>query len=195
MKFLFSALLIIPTLLVSNSINGQVQMRSIEPNHSTIGFSIPVSGITRVTGKFMSFELSMNLVDENHEKSGIIFTIDPSSITTGIPDRDEHLKSEDFFNVEKYKEIRFESTSIDNTGTDTYLMTGNFTMHGTTKTEQIPFRVTGTSGSFIGYEIKYKINRIDYGVGANWEHSSVENFLGDEVDVVINLWTRKAKNK
>lgn len=195
MRCLFNFLVLILVLSISNSVCGQPQQRSIEPNHSTIGFSIPVSGITRVTGKFMSFELTMNLVDEDYTKSSVVFTIDPNSITTGIPDRDEHLKSSDFFNVEKYDEIRFESTQIETIEEDNYLMTGNFTMHGTTKTEQIPFRVTGTSGSFIGYEIRHKINRIDYGVGANWEHSSVENFLGDDVDVVIDLWTRKAKKE
>lgn len=187
--------LFLSNLLVVTVLAQSVKKLRVEPNHSTIEFSIPISGgITRVTGKFMEFEILLDLVDSTLTKSTISATIKTASINTGIAGRDEHLRTADFFEVEKYPEITFVTTEIKKTKTG-FLAIGDFTMHGVTKKMEIPFVVTGVSGAnTIGFSGTYNIKRSDYGVGTNWKHTADDKFLGDDVDITLFFWTRKVKS-
>lgn len=166
---------------------------NIEPNHSTIGFKVPIAGgITKVRGKFTDFQLYMDYVDEDLTRSKARFVIQAKSIDTGIEDRDNHLRSKDFFDVAQYPEVTFESSSIKKSG-EGYTMEGTLTMHGVSRQVSIPFRVNKLSKSQVAVSIEWKLNRKDYGVGVGFKHTSIKNFISDEIGVEIDFWTRKAK--
>lgn len=167
---------------------------AVEPNHSTIQFSIPISGgLTRVTGKFTDFTIDIDYVDDDLTKSTMMAVIKATSINTGIPDRDDHLRTADFFDVETYPEITFKSDSIVK-AEDEYITFGKFQMHGVAKPFEMPFKVTGTDGKYtIGFTSRLFLNRSDYGLGTDFKHTSIENFLGDQIAVEIDFWTKKRK--
>lgn len=177
-------------------LSAQTQYLTVEPNHSTIGFRIPISsGITLVTGKFMDFDLSLTLVDGDWTKSSAQFTIQATSINTGISDRDEHLRSADFFEVEKYPTITFVSEKIVAIDDTHFEAQGTFDMHGISHVVTLPFEVLGQEGNSIGIQIRSTLNRLDYGVGSNFKHTNMPNFLAKEVEVEINFWTKRDKRK
>lgn len=194
MKTLYTFL--IPTLIfLTQSTFLKAQERillDVEPNHSTVGFVVPIAGgVTRVTGKFTDFSLDLDYVNQDMTQSSVVFTIQATSINTGIDQRDEHLRSADFFEVEKYPEIVFKSTAIRKTG-ESYEMDGTFTMHGITKNVTIPFELTST-GKRPSARIRWSLNREDYGIF--FEHTSEKNFLSKNIGIEIDFWTRKSKKK
>lgn len=175
---------------------GQTRYLTVEPNHSTIGFEIPIAGgITTVTGKFIDFDLELELIDGDWTNTTVKFTIQVSSINTGIDGRDNDLQSENFFHVQKYRKITFISNRIVSTQNKSYEAAGTFTMHGVEKEIILPFEVVSEDGNTIGVKIETSINRKDYGVGSGWQHSAIPNFLGDDVAVKIFFWTKADKRK
>lgn len=169
---------------------------TVEPNHSTIGFRVPIAdGITLVTGKFTDFDLQLALVDADWTKSNFTFSIQAESIHTGIADRDEHLRSADFFEIEKYPEITFVSKEIRKIDDTHFEVNGTFSMHGLSQAMTIPFEILGQDGNTIGLQVRTRLNRIDYGVGVGFKHTSIPNFLAQEIEVEINFWTKRDKRK
>ena len=187
----FSLLVVI--LLLSGGIYAQETTRlEIEPNHSTIGFSIDIAGgATKVTGKFTDFELDFFYTDKDLSKSEARFVIQANSINTGISARDDHLRAADFFDVDRFPEIVFQSRSIKKTE-EGYLARGILSMHGVDSMVDLPLKMVYEDGNTLGFEIRSKLNRIDFGVGAEFKHSIIEDFLAEEVDLQINFWTRRA---
>lgn len=157
--------------------------------HSNINFSVRHLTITDVTGNFGKFEGSVESQSEkDFTDAKISFTIDVSSINTGIPMRDDHLRSADFFDAEKHKNITFESTSMKKTGEGTYELQGNFTMRG--KTHPITLAVThngiandGRGNIKTGFTVSGQLNRQDYGV--SW--SKTLDTGGLMVDNIVKL--------
>jgi polyisoprenoid-binding protein YceI len=167
---------------------------TVEANHSTIQFSVPIAkGITRITGKFTDYTMEINYNDLDFSRSTFSVTIQAKSIDTGIDGRDDHLRTSDFFDVSKFPEITFVSERIEN-AEDGYTIFGKFTMHGVTKEMKFPLKMTGKSGdNTIGFSARLTIDRMDYGVGADFKHSSMEDFLGEQIAVEIDFWTKKKK--
>ena len=168
----------------------------IDNNHSTIGFWVPImGGLSKVSGKFTDFSIVLNDDSRDITKCSVKVVIKTSSIDTGIPARDAHLKTADFFDTEKFPEITFESTRIRKQG-KSFVATGNLTMRGVTKEIELPFDITGKVATKnltnIGYAAKLKLNRRDYSV--NWEHPTSPNFVGDEVEVDIRLISKAIKD-
>ncbi len=165
-----------------------------ETNHSTIQFSVPISnGLTRITGKFNTFSIDIDLVDSDITRSSMNAVIQISSINTGIPSRDEDLKTADFFDMEKYPQITFVSDRIEKTEHG-FVAIGQFQMHGVTKTIQLPFTLTGKQNeTVLGFRSRTSIKRSDFGVGTSFKHTTDDNFIGDEIGVEIDFWTKKAK--
>lgn len=165
-----------------------------ETNHSSLLFSVPISnGITRITGKFNTYTIDLDYTDNDFTKSTLSASIDASSIDTGIEGRDEHLRSADFFETKTYPKITFVSESIEATE-NSYVAKGNFTMHGVTKDIEIPFRITGIDGeNTIGISARFSLDRTDFGVGNEFKHTSIENFISDTIDVEVDFWTKKRK--
>lgn len=167
---------------------------TVESNHSTIQFVVPISnGITRITGKFNDYSIDIDYNDTDFTKSAISVAIQATSVDTGIDARDDHLRTADFFDVEQFPEITFISDSIKQQG-DSFLVSGTFAMHGVSKSIEIPLKITGKAGeNTIGFSSRLTLNRIVYGVGADFKHSTMENFLSEEIQVEIDFWTKKKK--
>jgi polyisoprenoid-binding protein YceI len=168
----------------------------IDAAHSNIGFSIPIAGgLSHVRGKFNEFTVTIVYDDKDVTKSSVDAVIKAASIDTGIERRDAHLRNPDFFDVEKYPEITFKSSRIEKKGKD-FVAHGTFSMHGVSKEIAIPFTVNGvsrdekTGKTVLGATGRTTVNRRDYGV--NFARPDNPTFLGDAVEIELNLITRPA---
>ena len=135
---------------------------------------------------------------EKPENSSVEFTIQAASIDTAEPKRDGHLRSPDFFDVAKYPTITFKSTGVKPNGKDSYLVTGDFTMHGVTKSITLPVKVLGEGkdpmgNEKMGLETSIPLNRKDYGLSWNRTLETGGVLVGDEVQVQIAIEANKAK--
>jgi polyisoprenoid-binding protein YceI len=144
---------------------------TIDPAHSRIGFVARHAMITKVRGSFDEFEGSGELDAVNPANSSLQLTIKSASIDTRNADRDGHLKSNDFFDMEKYPEITFQSTKIEPSDATHFDVTGDLTIKGTTKPITVRLEFTGAAvdpfgNHRIGLEGSTEINRKDWGV--NW---------------------------
>ncbi|HEV7398494.1 MAG TPA: YceI family protein, partial [Pyrinomonadaceae bacterium] len=184
-------------LLLGICVTGQTdsaRQYRIDTNHSTVGFSVSImNGLSKVNGKFTDFTVNLTNDEKNITNSSVSVAIKAASIDTGIADRDNHLRKADFFDAEKYPEITFQSKCIERKGKQLIAL-GTFTMHGVSKEIALPFTITGIQKDpaakkmNIGYSAHLTLNRRDYGM--NWQHQTVPNFVGDNVEVEINLITR-----
>ena len=168
----------------------------IAQNHSTVGFAVPIlGGLSKVRGKFTDFAITLKFDEADLAGSSIGATIKTASIDTGIADRDKHLRSADFFDAEKIPALVFQSTRIEGKNGH-YVMHGTFTMHGVSKEVALPFAVTGRKfsegkkGKLVnaGFSLRATLNRRDYGMV--WEHNAVADFVGDEIEVEIDVITK-----
>ena len=105
---------------------------NIDPTHTHVDFSVRHMGFSTVRGRFREFSGFME-ADENLKPQRLEVTIQTNSIDTGVDDRDNHLRSADFFDVENYPQITFKSTNIEDKGGHKYAVTGDLDMHGVTK--------------------------------------------------------------
>ena len=145
---------------------------AIDPSHSRIGFVARHAMVTKVRGSFGEFEGAGRFDAENPANSHLQLTIQAASIDTRSPDRDGHLKSNDFFDMETYPEITFASTAVEQLDADNYQVTGDLTIKGVTKPVTVDFEYTGTAvdpydNQRIGFEGKTTVNRKDWGVSWN----------------------------
>jgi polyisoprenoid-binding protein YceI len=168
----------------------------IDKSHSEVTFRIRHM-MSAVSGRFRDIDGNFLLDAAKPTESKVDFKIGTTSIDTANDNRDKHLRSADFFDVEKFPEITFQSTKIVSTGKDQYDVTGNFTMHGVTKTITLPVKVLGFAkdargGERVGFEVVTTVNRTDYGL--TWNRAlEAGSLLGDEVSVTINIEANKKK--
>ena len=171
---------------------------SIDKMHSAAEFKIRHM-VSQVGGKFTDFGGTVNVDKANPVNSTVEFTIQTASIDTATPDRDKHLKSADFFDVEKYPTISFKSTKIaPGSSKDTYNVTGNLTMHGVTKTVTLPVTFLGFikdpwGNERAGFELETTLNRKDYGIVWNQALDAGGYLLGEDVKIAVNLEAVKKK--
>ena len=170
---------------------------TVDKSHSSAEFKVRHL-MANVTGRFNDFDAVIHLDRTNAANSSVEFNIQATSIDTANKNRDEHLRSPDFFDVAKFPTISFKSTSIKERSKDLYDVTGDFTMHGVTKRITLPVRFLGfgrgPGGSDkAGFEIETTINRKDYGVVWNRNLDEGGVLLGDDVKVTVNLELNKKK--
>ncbi len=169
----------------------------IEPNHSTVGFSIPImGGLTKVTGKFTRLDCVICYSDELGASS-VKLVIDAASVDTGIDGRDSDLATEKFFDTDMTPLIVFESDSIEMRGNQ-WVAVGDLTMRGVSKRVELPFVLTGNSKNeagrpVVGVALNYTFDRQEYGIGSDWVHSAIPGFLGDDVTVEVFMYTRSGR--
>jgi polyisoprenoid-binding protein YceI len=192
LKRIILPVLLFATLAVAQS--GSTRPYPIDNNHSTVSFSVPIlGGLSQVKGKFMDFAITLNNDEKDITKSNVSVVIKATSINTGIEGRDRHLRTADFFDVEKFPEITFKSEHIEKKGKQ-YIAHGPLTMHGVTKPIALPFTVTGTFKNptnnkiSVGYSAKMVLNRRDFGI--NYARQDSPTFVGDNITVEIELVTR-----
>ena len=144
---------------------------TIDPTHSRIGFVARHAMVTKVRGSFNEFAGSGFFDAENPSASTAQITIQAASIDTRNADRDGHLRSNDFFDMETYPEIRFASTAVERVDDTTYRVTGDLTIKDVTKSVAVDFEYTGSAtdpfgNQRVGFEGSTTVNRKDWGV--NW---------------------------
>jgi polyisoprenoid-binding protein YceI len=163
--------------------------------HSNVGFSVPIlGGLSHVRGKFNDFTVEIVYDDKDMTKSTVRAVIKAGSIDTGIERRDAHLRTADFFDAEKFPEITFQSTRVEKKGQD-FIAHGTFTMHGISKEIALPFTINGVSKATdgkttLGATARLTVNRRDYGI--NFSRPDNPTFLGDMVEIELNVITRAA---
>jgi len=171
---------------------------SADKNHSTVGFNVPIMGFGKVTGKFTEFEIAIVHDEKDITKSFVKVTIQSASVNTGVADRDTHLRSEDFFDVEKFPQITFESSSIAAGQDGEFVAHGIFTLRGVQKRIDLPFRMMvqndpKTGRSSLGVLARTTLNRRDFGI--TWKHHDVPDFVGDEIAIDLAITTRLGRRE
>ncbi len=159
--------------------------------HSFIGFRIRHNGLIEVPGFFRDFTGAVTYDSKDVTKSSVEFTAKVTSVDTGVAGRDNHLRTKDFFEVETYPELKFRSTKVEKKGNG-WMLTGDLTMKGVTKSVSFPFNLTGflapteRAGSRMGITAETKINRRDYGI--NYGNPAAPIIaVADEVTVVLQI--------
>ncbi|MFY7652062.1 MAG: YceI family protein [Chitinophagaceae bacterium] len=141
----------------------------IDPLHSEIVFKVKHLMISTVTGNFNSFDASMQTDADDFENAAISFSAQANSISTNNEQRDGHLKSADFFDAEKYPEIKFVSTSFKKKNDEQYILVGNLTIKDQTHSVELAAEYGGTMTDFygqtkVGFEVSGKISRSQFGL-------------------------------
>jgi polyisoprenoid-binding protein YceI len=170
---------------------------TIDKAHSTASFKVRHI-VSNVTGNFRDFDANINIDRANPANSSVDFTIQATSIDTGNTNRDEHLRSTDFFEVAKFPTIAFKSTSIKPKSKTDFDVTGDLTMHGVTKRVTFPVTFLGfgkdpRGTEKAGFDIETTLNRKDYGIVWNRALDEGGALLGDDVKVEISLEVGKKK--
>ncbi len=145
---------------------------TIDTAHSRVGFVARHAMVTKVRGSFDEFEGSIHIDGEAPEKSSGKVTIQAKSINTRNGQRDDHLRSNDFLDMDNQPEITFASTGIKQTGDADFVVSGDLSIRGVTKPVEIAFEYTGTAtdpfgNERVGLEGSVVINRKDFGVSWN----------------------------
>lgn len=164
---------------------------AIDTTHSEVQFKVKHLVIATVTGTFKKFEGSVESEDENFIGATANFTIDVNSIDTNQPQRDAHLKSEDFFAASMYKEIKFENGQIVKEGNELVLV-GDLTIRDVTKSVKLNVEYGGTvvdpyGNTKAGFEINGKINRKEFGLAWSAVTEAGGVVVGDDVKLHLNV--------
>ncbi|MEP7012668.1 MAG: YceI family protein [Acidobacteriota bacterium] len=169
---------------------------TVDRAHSEVSFKIKHL-LGKVPGRFDDFSGTIQFDAAKPANSSVEFAIKATSIDTANGDRDNHLRSADFFDVEKFPEITFKSTAVKEVAKNRYQVTGAFTLHGVTKTITLPVEYLGEAkmGDNVkaGFSSETVINRKDYGIVWNKTLDSGGTLLGEDVEISINLEVGKAK--
>lgn len=172
---------------------------TVDTVHSKVGFSVTHLVISEVEGKFEVYDGSTSSSREDFVGADIKFSVNVASVDTDNSMRDDHLKSEDFFNAASYPKMTFESTSFKKKGNNTYTLKGNLTIKNITK--PVTFEVTlggivnndGYGNTKAGFKATTTINRFDYGLKWNVLTEAGGMTVGDMVTIDLNLQFVKGK--
>jgi polyisoprenoid-binding protein YceI len=164
---------------------------TVDPAHSTVGFSVKHLGIATVRGQFESFEGTLQLGDDL-SAARAFGSVQGASINTNDAGRDEHLRSADFFGVEANPELRFESTEIRPLDEDTFEIEGDLTMNGITKPVTLTAVVQGTEtdpwgNERVGLEVIGQLNRGDWNMTFNQALGSGNLLVGEKVKLELDI--------
>jgi polyisoprenoid-binding protein YceI len=161
----------------------------IDPNHSSLNFAVAHMGVSTVVGRFTSFDGKILLDDKDIGKSSVNVTIKTASVSTDNGNRDNDLRSPNYFDAEKFPEITFQSKSVEKKGND-YVAHGTLTIHGVAKEVDLPFEMKGPvearQSKLMGAHASLTINRVDYGVG------KATPMIGSDVKLDLYVEARQA---
>lgn len=164
----------------------------IDPTHSEVQFKVKHLVISTVTGSFGSYDGKIEVEGDDFKNANATFTADIDSISTNNEDRDQHLKSDDFFNAEEYPQLKFESTNFENVSDGQYKVTGNMTIRDVTKEIELDVVHGGTVGdpygnTKAGFEVSGAINRKEFGLTWDAVTEAGNVVVGDEVKLQLNV--------
>jgi polyisoprenoid-binding protein YceI len=153
--------------------------------YSQLGFTVTHLGITDVSGTFNHFDVSVTSSKPDFSDAVFELTANVASLDTRVEARDNHLKSADFFDAEKFPTITFKSIFLEKVDNDKYKLTGNLTMHGVTKPVTMALQYNGTVENAMnkkqtaGFQLTGTLKRSDFGIGLNF----AEPMISDEVRI------------
>lgn len=171
---------------------------AIDPTHSEIAFKVKHLMISNVKGSFSEFSGLVSTDGDDFSTAEISFQINPASINTGVGDRDGHLKSADFFDVENFTEITFTSGKLAKTGGDEFELTGDFTIKGVSQTIKLDVEFGGLmtdpwGNEKAGFTLNGKINRKDFGLTWNAALEAGGVLVGEEIRISADVELAKQK--
>jgi polyisoprenoid-binding protein YceI len=164
----------------------------LDASHSRLGFAARHAMVTTVRGSFKVFSGTVHLDEDNPANSRAHVEIDAASVTTGNEDRDTHVRSADFFDVENHPTLVFDSTQAEKVGDDTYRLTGDLTIKGVARPVTVDFEFTGASvdpwGGFrAGFEGRATVNRKDWGLTWNVALEAGGILVSDKVKLEFDV--------
>jgi polyisoprenoid-binding protein YceI len=170
---------------------------TLDPAHSQIEFAVKHMMITTVRGQFRKFTVDVDFDEERPERSTVVAHIDASSIETGMEARDVHLRSADFFDVEKYPELTFRSNHV-KAAADGYQIRGDLTIRGETRPVTLEAQIGGVVANLQGgrraaFDATTKISRKAFGLTWNVALESGGFLVGDDIKISIDLAVLQAE--
>lgn len=170
---------------------------NIDPTHSEVQFKIKHLVISTVTGQFNSFSGKIESDGENFDGARASFEADVKSVDTNNNDRDNHLKSADFFDAENHPKLEFKNGILSKKNDEEYTLEGDMTIRGNTKKVTLSVNLGGImddpyGNRKAGFEISGKINRKDFGLTWSAVTEAGGVVVGDEVRLILNVQVAKA---
>jgi len=156
--------------------------------HSKLAFTVTHLGISDVSGLFKNFDVKVSNSKDDFSDAVFNLSADVASVDTEVEMRDNHLKSADFFDVEKYPKLTFKSTDIKPAGKNQYKLTGNLTLHGITKPVTLDLLYRGTVENPMskkptsGFQVTGTIKRSDFGIGEKFPAPMVSDEVRIKAD-------------
>lgn len=165
---------------------------NIDTTHSGINFSVRHMVFAKVRGRFVTFRGAVNLDPDDLTRSSVTVEIDAASIDTGVADRDNHLRSADFFDVERFAHLRFGSTKVESTGGDGYRVHGELTIKDVTRPVVLDVEYAGRAKDPWGntraaFTAKTSVNRADFGLTWNQLLEAGGVLVGERIDIELEV--------
>jgi polyisoprenoid-binding protein YceI len=184
-------------MLAATGVNAQSKW-NVDASHSNVKFSVSHLVVSEVEGSFRKFDGTIEAPTEDFNNAVINFTVDVASVNTDNEKRDEHLKSDDFFNAEKYPKMVFKSTSFKKGKGNNYTLEGNLTIRDVTKKVKMNVTYGGTvkdpwGNTKAGFKTTAAISRKEFGLKWNTMTEAGGAVVGDEVTIILKLEFGKAK--
>ncbi len=178
--------------LVAFGLNASAQELMIDLGHSEVGFSVKHLMITNVKGKFTDYDGDIEFDMKNKAFKAFDATVKAKSIDTGIEKRDDHLRDADFFEVDKYPDIKFVMSSYEKKSDTSGILKGNMTIRGISKPIELNATINGVIKDMagktkIGFSLDGQINRKDFGLNWNKALEFGGVAVGDEVKLMAEI--------
>ena len=164
---------------------------AVDPAHSKVGFAVKHMGIATVRGEFTEFQGTLE-IGEDLAGAKAHGTVKVQSVDTNEQQRDEHLRSPDFFDAEQFPELSFDSTKVEAVDDETFRITGNLTIHGVTNEIVLHAETLGTDvdpwgNERVGLEVTGQLSRGDYGMKFNQALGSGNMLVADKVNLALDV--------
>jgi len=165
---------------------------NLDPTHSEVGFKVKHMMITNVSGSFGKFHASVETVDNDFSTAIITFTADLNTISTGNTDRDNHLKSADFFDAAQFPVLKFVSTKLDKKDEASFVLVGDLSIRGVTRPVKLDVEFGGIGkdpwgNEKAGFTVTGKINRTDFNLNWNAALETGGVLVSEEVKLLAEI--------
>jgi len=179
-------IMVLGLLAASSSLATAMETYEVDPEHSAIVFRIKHLGITYVYGSFNELSGTLRIDDQAPANNSVQISAKTASVDTAVAQRDDHLRSQDFFDAKKFPAISFSSKSFKKLDQESYEVTGALDLHGITRPLTVSVQHTGSGkdpwgGYRTGYETTFTIKRSDFGM------TTMLNGVGDEVRITLSV--------
>ena len=198
MKKIILSIAFIAGAFIANSAKAQTSSWAVDKSHASVKFTVEHMMVSETEGNFKVFDGTISSKNEDFTDAQVDFKVDVASINTGDDKRDGHLKSDDFFNAEKFPKMTFKGTSFKKVDGKKYVLEGDLTIRDITKKVKFDVVYNGTGKNpwgmtVAGFKATSKINRTDYKLMWNKTLEAGGVLVGEEVNINVNLEFVKGK--